>query len=173
MTGEEDMTDASRRALARQMAIILPTFGHWASGIRDFETPYGRLGARQVAILWLLRHEDIPADRLSPTRIAEFHHVQPSVVTRALAKLEEGGFIERSMDDLDRRRTHLELTDKGREASEYVEELYVHEMLAGMQALEDQQIASLQQSMGTLEQLATILEERGIEGRFSPDDAGE
>lgn len=167
------MTDASRRVLAKQMVNILPGFGQWASGIRDFQTPYGRLGTRQVSILWLLRHEIIPADRLSPTRIAEFHHVQPSVVTRALAKLEEGGFVERSIDDIDRRRTHLEITAKGREASEYVEELYIHEMLAGMQDLDDTQIHRLEQSMDALRQLASVLEERGIEGQLSTVDPDE
>lgn len=151
------------------MVNILPAFGHWASGIRDFQTPFGRLGSRQVAILWLLRHNIIPPDRLSPTRIADFHHVQPSVVTRALAKLEEGGFVERSLDEIDRRRTHLELTDKGRQASEYVEELYIHEMLAGMQDLEDEQIANLERSMEALSQVAAVLEERGIEGRLDAD----
>jgi DNA-binding MarR family transcriptional regulator len=164
------MTDASRRALARELTNILPSFGHWASGIRDFDTPYGRLGTRQVAILWLIRHEVIPADRLSPTRIAEYHHIQPSVVTRALAKLEEGGFVERSMDSIDRRRTHLEITEKGREASEYVEELYVHEMLAGMQDLDDSQVADLERSLGALAQIADVLKERGLEDRLSEDD---
>jgi len=151
------------------MVNILPTFGHWASGIRDFQTPYGRLGSRQVAILWLLRHDVIPADRLSPTRIAEFHHVQPSVVTRALARLEDGGFVERSLDEIDRRRTHLEITDKGRQASEYVENLYIHEMLAGMQDLTDEQVAALERSMDALSQVAQVLEERGIEGRLDAD----
>lgn len=151
------------------MVNILPIFGHWASGIRDFQTPFGRLGSRQVAILWLLRHDIIPVERLSPTRIAEFHHVQPSVVTRALAKLEEGGFVERSLDEIDRRRTHLELTDKGRQASEYVEDLYIHEMLAGMQDLGEDQIAILEQSMEALSQVADVLEERGIEGRLDAD----
>lgn len=152
------------------MVTTLPGFGHWANGIRDFQTPYGRLGTRQVAILWLLRYEVIPPERLSPTRIAEFHHVQPSVVTRALAKLEEGGFIERSMDGMDRRRTHLEMTDKGREASEFVEELYVREMMAAMHDLDEGQISDLERSMSALGQVVAVLEERGIEGRFIPED---
>lgn len=163
------MDDLSRRALARQMVNILPGFGHWANGIRDFRTPYGKLGTRQVAILWILRHDIIPADRLSPTRIAEFHHIQPSVITRALAKLEEGGFIERTLDTIDRRRTRLRITDRGIEASQYVEDLYTREMMAGMRDLTDEQVAVLEQSMEPLAQVVQVLSERGIEGEIGPE----
>ncbi|NMO57366.1 MarR family transcriptional regulator [Actinoplanes sp. TBRC 11911] len=43
------------------------------------------------------------------------HHVSESAVSRAVARLQERGFVERSLHPDDRRRVYVELTDAGRE----------------------------------------------------------
>ncbi len=80
-------SEAARRELAGRMVRELPRFGRWAVTIRDYETPYGKVGYRQLATLWLIRFHLIPGDDFTPSRLAEHLEVQPSVVTRLLAKL--------------------------------------------------------------------------------------
>mgnify|MGYP000479316547 CR=1 FL=1 len=85
MTSDERTRE--RLTLARTMLNSLPRFGQWADTVREFETPFGTIGYRQASILWLLRYELIPPSDMTPTGFAHFYRVQPSVVTRALAKL--------------------------------------------------------------------------------------
>ena len=153
------MTEEERRYLAGQMVRELPRFGRWATAIRDFETPYGKVGFRQLVILWTLRHNMIPSPAVSPSDFAYHLDVQPSVVTKVLAKLEAGGFIERSVDPSDGRRYNIEITNKGRHVSEYVEELFVQELLAGVSFLDDEGIASLTKHIAILSEVMKILED--------------
>jgi DNA-binding MarR family transcriptional regulator len=155
------MADDRQIELARQMITVLPKFGSWTRSIRDFTTPYGKLGFRQLAILWALRYQDIPPDQLSPTSLARFHRVRPSVVTRALARLEEGGFIERTMDLEDRRRINLAITPKGMEVSVYVEQLYLREIIENMDPLDPDEIDELLRSIATLRRVIERLEASG------------
>lgn len=165
------MSDESRAELARTMVTQLPRWGSWAVNIRDFVTPYGRLGFRQLAILWAIRHDLIPADELSPTNLAQQQGVRPSVITRALTKLEEGGFLERAMDKHDRRRINIILTEKGREVSVYVEQMYLREIMDSMRDLDDVQIDELTRAVGVLTDIIDDLETRGHEFGPIPDRA--
>lgn len=142
------------------MVSILPRFGAWANGIRDFETPYGKLGLRQLAILWLIRHGHVPAEEMSPTALATHFDVQPSVITRALAKLEAGGFVERTVDVRDSRRFLITLTDKGRSVSEFVEQLFVSDVADSIAELRDEQIAELSRTVAVLDAVTDDLERK-------------
>lgn len=157
------MPDTARADLARQMMRTLPAFGNWANSFRDFETPYGKVGFRQLAILWILRHGLIPEEDISPSRLATYHRVQPSVVTRALDKLEAGGFIVRSVHPADGRRFRITMTAKGREVSEFVERLYVEDMIDSMAFLDDAGIDDLQRNVSTLARIVDDLERRRLE----------
>jgi len=95
------MIVSERAALVLRMVSTLPGYGSWADSFRDFDTPYGNVGYRQLSILWALRYRLIPDDEFSPTRLAAFFRVQPSVATRSLAKLEAVGFISRAVDASD------------------------------------------------------------------------
>lgn len=141
------MAEDKRVQLARQLILELPRFGTWSRSIRDFTTPYGKLGFRQLAILSALHYKRIPETELSPTSLATYQNVRPSVITRALTRLEEGGFLERTMDLQDRRRINLTLTQKGIEASEYVEKLYLDEIVDAIGPLDN---ASLEQLSGSV-----------------------
>ncbi len=120
---------AERVQLASRMVGVLPRFGNWASAIRDFETPFGKVGLRQLTILWAIRHEFFPPDEMSATTLASFYQVQPSVVTKALARLEAGGFIVRASDPADSRRALITITERGTELSRFVEHLFVTDMM--------------------------------------------
>jgi DNA-binding MarR family transcriptional regulator len=137
----------------------LPRFGRWALAVRDFETPYGKVGYRQLAILWALRYNLIPGNDVSPSDFAAHLEVQPSVVTRVLAKLESGGFIERTVDPNDGRRYHIRITEQGTHVSQVVEEQFVQELLAGVSFLDDDGVAALAKHIEILTDVVAILEE--------------
>lgn len=153
-----DERERSRLALAYSMLTSLPKYGHWAESVREFQTPYGAIGYRQAAILWVLRHNLLPPDEMTPTGFAHLHRVQPSVVTRALAKLEQGGFIERTIDLEDTRVSRIAITPQGSEISVYIEKLYVEELLTALAPISDDEIALLRQSVETLNAIAEQLD---------------
>lgn len=118
-----------RRALAGRMVRILPAFGQWALAVRDFQTPYGKIGLRQATILYELRHRMIGDGPTTPSAMAEHYGVQPSVITRVLTRLEAGGFITRHPDPTDGRSQRIEITDAGVTISVHIEGLFVASML--------------------------------------------
>ena len=69
--------------------------------------------------------------------------MQPSVITRSLARLEANGFIERITDPDDRRIARLSITPKGIEVSEYVENLFVRELRRSTDAFSTAQVKDL------------------------------
>lgn len=159
------MSEDPRVALAVRMLTSLPKFGAWASGVREFETPHGKVGFRQLAILWYLRHELRSGEHVSPSQIAAYNAVQPSVITRALAKLEASGLIERAVDPADHRRFHIAITDKGMEISTFVEKLYVDDLLDSMANLDDARVAELSRNVALLDSIADELQDRQVKDR--------
>lgn len=148
----------SRFTLARTMLNALPRFGQWADTMREFNTPFGTIGYRQASILWVLRYELIPRSEMTPTGFATFFRVQPSVVTRALAKLEHGEFIVRSIDSHDTRVSHIAISPKGTEISVYIEQLYIDDLMQALCSVPDEDIEALHQSVDTLATVADRLE---------------
>lgn len=153
------MSDESRRELADRMVRDLPRFGRWAFAVRDFETPFGKVGFRQLAILWVLRFRPNPDGEAKPSDFAALLEVKPSVVTRVLAKLALHGFIERRVDPDDGRRFHIQITKSGIDVSKYVEEVFVQELLAGVDHLDDAEIDSLMTHVAMLTEIVGKLEE--------------
>jgi DNA-binding MarR family transcriptional regulator len=153
--------DDARNQLAGKMLSSLPKYSSWVSKLQYFQTPYGRLGLRSLGVLYVMRHEDLFGDATTPSSLADYLDVQPSVVTRALTRLEEGGFIERTMDRQDRRRINITMTEKGHAVSVYVEEMYLREMVRSMHHIDDQDILDLLAAIDTLDTILTDLEARG------------
>lgn len=154
------MANPYRAELAQRMITTLPRFGNWANGIREFETPHGKVGFRQAAILWVIRYHLIPENEITPTRLAAFHRVQPSAITRALAKLESSQLIERTADPTDSRSVRIAITEKGRQVSEFVEALFVNDILDSLSRLTDEHIEELRRSVDLLAQIAGDLERK-------------
>ena len=160
MSQPEEQPDQDRTELARRIVATLPRFGRWANTVREFRTPYGVIGFRQAAILWIIRYRIISEDEMSPTRIAAHHHVQPSVVTRALTRLEASGFIERAVDPRDARRFRITITEKGQMVSEYVEDLFVTDTLDSIACLGAQEIDDLRRAVELLDRIVNDLERK-------------
>ena len=152
--------DPERIELARAITASLPKFGSWASTSRQFDTPYGQLGYRRIAILWVLRHGMLPEREMTASGLAQLYRVQPSVITRALASLESDGFISRSVDPDDSRVIRLAITERGMELSRYVEDLYVREVLEALDSVPIERLGPLQVAVEELDSIADELDRR-------------
>jgi DNA-binding MarR family transcriptional regulator len=159
--------DERRSQLAHHLVATLPRFGIWATSFRDVATPWGKIGFRQVAILYQIRQHLIDANHISPSALARHNHVQASVITRALAKLEANQLITRSVHPVDTRVLRVEITARGREVSAYVERLFVEEMLDSLAFASDHDIAVVQEAAGILDRPGADLE-RKRRGRAPP-----
>ena len=137
------MTYSPRRDAATQIITGLPVFGSWVNAISEYDTPYGRVGARQIDVLWALRHGLIDECPVTASAITQYLNVQPSVVTRLLAKLEASGFIERIGLPSDRRASEIRVTDLGEMIGQFVEDLYYEEVLAVLESFSDDEVEQL------------------------------
>lgn len=159
----ERLADPVRFQLAQRVVASLPKFGHWAESFRDFDTPFGRVGYRQAAILWILRYELIPPAEVSPSRLAEHFMVQPSVITGALARLEAAELITRTADPRDSRSYRIAITERGRLLSEHVEAFFNNEVFDCLAGLDGDLLAEMRRSVETLDRIADVLLQRRVE----------
>jgi DNA-binding MarR family transcriptional regulator len=141
------------------MVLILPAFGRWASAMRDFETPYGKAGIRQLEVLYVLRHDLLDPTVPTATAMAEIFQIQRSVLTRILAKLEAGGHITREPDPGDGRASRIAITENGKLLSDYVERQYFREMSQALGEVGEDDVACLERS---LEIFTKVLANLGI-----------
>jgi DNA-binding MarR family transcriptional regulator len=151
------MSDTARKQLANRMVTTLPKYGAWSEAIREYDTPLGKFGYRQLELLWALRFHLIPVDVVTPSAIAIHFEIRPSVVTGLLAKLEAQSCIARHADPQDGRSASIEITDRGIEVSVFVENVYDEEMSAALDFLEDDQVEELRQAVELLDQISTDL----------------
>jgi DNA-binding MarR family transcriptional regulator len=158
VSNDEAAANAERRAITQRMIHVLPRFAMLVDATREFDTPHGPVGFRQAAVLYLLRYHLIPVDAVSPSMLAEYYNIKPSVVTRVLAKLEDHGFIERRPNQSDGRSFHVDITEKGREVSIHIEELYLDWMRDGIAFIDDHELAEFRE---TLERLNTLADRLG------------
>lgn len=143
----------SSRDLATRMVHSLPGWGLWAIDVRDFQTPYGSIGFRQASILWVLRNEAIGDEERTPTGIAKHFGVQNSAITRAVDKLEQGGYLLREVAFEDRRRHYLVLTQKGADISEWIERLYTAPLQEALDDLTEEEHAALGAQLEVLDRI--------------------
>jgi DNA-binding MarR family transcriptional regulator len=149
---------SERLDLANQMLHVLPRFASLVDALKEYDTPHGRMGIRQLSVLYALRYQAIPIDSVSPSIIADFFSVKPSVITRVLAKLEENGMIVRRPNQSDGRSFHVDITEKGREVSIYVENLYLDWMMDGIEFLDDEELPRFRENLDILTRLADKLD---------------
>lgn len=155
MSGNEDLSVQ----LAHQLVLTLPSFDRWTSSIWNSETPFGRVGHRQVHVLYCLRYPEFLRG-LPPTAssFAELLSVRKSVVTRWLAGLEDGGFIRRVEHEDDRRSQLIEVTEKGYAVSVYIEEVFQREMRGSIDFMPAESMQQLLAVIPLLNQVSVNLE---------------
>ena len=151
------MSETTRRHAATQIITGLPVFGSWVGAISEYDTPYGRIGARQLEVLWALRHGLYSDAMVTASVIAGSHNVQPSVVTRVLAKLEANDFVERVSQARDRRTSEIRITERGIAISRYVEEIYYQEVLGCLADFSDEEVELLGAQAARLHQIGVRL----------------
>lgn len=157
---------ARRKALlAQRMVLVLPGFGRWASKIRDFETPYGSAGIRQLEVLYALRHNLLDPETPAATALADRFQIQHSVVTRILKKLETAGYISRQPDRRDGRAWRITITETGKNLSDYVEREFFKEMEEALGDPDERDLACLERSLQLLTGIAVRLGMRDLELR--------
>jgi DNA-binding MarR family transcriptional regulator len=157
---------ARRKALlAQKMVLVLPGFGRWASKIRDFESPYGSAGIRQLEVLYMLRHDLLDPEIPAATALADKFQIQHSVVTRILKKLETAGYISRQPDRRDGRAWQITITETGKNLSDYVEREFFKEMEEALGDPDEGDLACLERSMEIMIGVAIRLGMRELEQR--------
>ena len=90
--------------------------------------------------------EDRPGDLAQATGVA------PSVVSRALTRLEEDGLVVRHKDEVDARACHIALTDEGRAQLASISDQYSALLDDALAELSDDDVARLPGLLHTLEQ---------------------
>lgn len=160
MDQDDHATGSNRHELANRIVTEMPRFGAWTTAINEFQTPYGRVGYRQLELLWAIRHNQLP-DGATASATAQLFQIQPSVVTRVLAKLESHGFIVRTPDPADGRRMNIAITPLGTQLSEYVEGLYNQEVVDQLDLFSQDEIAQIADAVD----LFATLGERLLNGR--------
>ena len=61
--------------------------------------------------------------KITISELAKKTRVLPSAISRTLKRLEEKGYVERTVNKNDRRNTYVEITDRGREVAQEVREI--------------------------------------------------
>ncbi|HWV24382.1 MAG TPA: MarR family transcriptional regulator [Thermomicrobiales bacterium] len=153
---------ARQKRLSQLMVLILPDFGRWINQIRDFQTPYGKAGIRQLDVLYHLRHGLLENSNPTSTEMAQHFQIQRSVLTRIVAKLESGGFVTRECDLADRRAWRVTITEQGKLLSDYVQQQIFEEMRSALGDLTENDLASLERAMQLLVGVASNLHQTPI-----------
>jgi DNA-binding MarR family transcriptional regulator len=78
------------------------------SASKRMSKKYGVTGPQRLAIRFVGRHPGI-----APGELAKLLHIHPSTLTGVLSRLEERGLVERQLNVVDRRKSHLKLTGAG------------------------------------------------------------
>jgi DNA-binding MarR family transcriptional regulator len=83
------------------------------------------------------------ADGLTPREIAERVRVEMPTVTRAVQRMERGGFLRRAAHPEDARSVRIYLTDRGREMRDVVGALLARETECALRGIEPEQAESM------------------------------
>lgn len=93
----------------------------------------------------------------SPTALAEMERVRPQAMASTLALLEQRGFVGRSPDAADRRRSIVAITDEGRAMLAERRSESVHRLGAVLDEFTAEERATLASALPLLDRLAERL----------------
>ena len=94
--------------------------------------------------------EQAPEHTVSQRALADVLHISPAAVANSLKSMEKGGYIRREPVEEDARRNRVLLTDKGREAVEGCEAVFVaveQRMFTGFTSEERSLLAGMRKRM--------------------------
>lgn len=93
---------------------------------------------------------------LTPSELAACERIQRPTATRVLARLEEGGLIERAADPSDRRSSLVAATDEGRALLEHLRTRKDAFLARRLDALEPDELAVLERAAKILEEVLAV-----------------
>jgi DNA-binding MarR family transcriptional regulator len=106
--------------------------------------------------------------RRGPIRLSELAEVEslnPTMLSRVVAALDEAGLVRRRPDPEDRRAGLLEVTASGRRTHERLRAERGRILTAGLRVLDARDIAAVEAALPALEILANTVSRRGGQGR--------
>lgn len=134
------------RSIARQRQVQLGASGTSLAILKTLATQPG---------------EDRPGDLAQATGVA------PSVVSRALTRLEEDGLVVRHKDEVDARACHISLTAEGRDQLATISDEYAALLDDALTDLSDEDVARLPGLLRTLEQALRRAGEQAVPPRHT------
>ncbi len=81
--------------------------------------------------------------KITISELAKKTMVLPSAISRTLKRLEEKGYVERTVNKNDRRNTYAEITDRGREVAQEVREIMRDYGEAVLSKLDEEELSML------------------------------
>lgn len=146
MEPDESGTDAPtshRQGVARRCARTVPwVMGTLAAGMRE---QGGGLHPSQLKLLMTMHHA--PA---SPSELAERMEVSMPTISKTLAVLERRGLVERTADEIDRRRVQLTMTDEGRSTLRRVLDAGIEQLSQVLSSATSDELDRIEQGMESL-----------------------
>jgi DNA-binding MarR family transcriptional regulator len=143
---DEDTAVRLRIAVARLSRLLRPTAAGRDAGL----TP-----TRQSVLLTIVR-----AGEIGISALAERESLNPTMVSRAISNLVQGGYVARVSDAGDRRAAWVRSTAAGRRLAERMRRERTAAINAALAGLEPAHRRALEQALPALEGLAEQLAER-------------
>jgi DNA-binding MarR family transcriptional regulator len=150
----QDVTgDTQTHEMANRLLRLMPRLQQWAYSTVQGNRAAQDLSLRQLAVLYRIRDGTV-----YPGELARRLRISPAVVTGLLNRLEQRGYLQRLIDPTDRRRLCLALTDSGLATSLAVESILTRDFAAQLVPATASERTALEQALGLLEQVVTVLE---------------
>lgn len=146
-------TSTQSKEAARSVLALSPRVNRWAeSSVLQSDTG-ANLSLRQLSALEMIDDENTTLGD-----VAKQLMVTPAVVTGLIDRLEKRGYARRINSTGDRRRIHLALTEKGRDAAGNVQAHLATELADRIANLPKEDIATIERAFSLLDPIVADLE---------------
>lgn len=142
------------------VALLGRTIARLGRQLNAFSTPEG-LTPSQASVLGAL----IVHGPMTPTALADFEGVNPTMLSRMVAKLADLRLIEREPDPRDLRSSLLSATEEGKRANTRIKERRAVTVSACLNGIPAGDRASIEAALGPLQRLSVELGNRTHVGR--------
>lgn len=134
-------------------ALLHEQFSRLTRQLRTLELPQGMTPERLSALSAIEKRGPI-----SVTALAENEMVRPATMSRMVTALVEEGLVKRSDDKTDGRGVLVSATPKGRRTFQRAQEQRLQHFAEVLEALNDEQLASMRGLTAALERLTLLLD---------------